>query len=827
MLVAHSVSMAASQYWVVKPNSTPAQVKRDANTGEVILTNGLIERTLSSPASSPAVTRSFKNLYTGMEMIRAPQPEAVVGLDGALFYAGLGTAPSTTFAYDSMAIGETEKPYEWSPKRSAPAAAWPPLGKAVTFYYKPDPVVPPKYQGVRVAVRYEIYQGIPVMCKTVSVRNGGPEEVKITYLASDVMAVPTNVKERIYLETDFHGAGGLPDFNDNVWRRNDNARTIQWTDTGGYSLVRSRYELGPDRRLATGQSFTGFRTFELLHSVDSLEWKEMEIKKMYRTVAPQVMENPIFMHLISDNSQTLRTTVDQCANTGFEMVIQSFGSGLNVESGDAANISRHKSDYDYAHSKGVEMGGYTMLTVGSGGSNGTLSPTPSWGTSRCLASAWMDEYWGNVTRFVQGTGLDMMEVDGPYPMFTCDATTHAHHDGLNDSRVQQWTHGTVQMGDFFRSRNMYSNAPDWLYLNGYSKNAIGYWEDTWSLPRQQQLAAGRIYIYDGTYQKTPSMGWTFTPLEQYHGGGAAATFEPLTDNIKDYEWVLAQNFMTGTMSCYRGSRLYDNAATMAVVKKWADLYKRYRDLLNSDIVHIRRPQVDPNNHARTLGLDAMMHANPQTQVKGLVSVWNQTDRTIMDTLVVPMFYTGLTDLEMPPDPISQATVGTWSWPRWPPTDPFPTWAFAADRKFPTAGSPTARKALVKREGMDSSFYYIDSKGNLRIPVTLPAMSYTWYTLHPDPGVTALNPVSNAPLQAECRGNKIIFQLANPDNVDVTLYDAMGKRVRTLLQERRLAGRQELVWDGKDDRSSQVPVGNYACKISTSGGSLSVPVHFAK
>ncbi len=38
-------------------------------------------------------------------------------------------------------------------------------------------------------------------------------------------------------------------------------------------------------------------------------------------------------------------------------------------------------------------------------------------------------------------------------------------------------------------------------------------------------------------------------------------------------------------------RLYDTDATMQLVKKWVGFYKTYRDILISDIVHVRRPDM--------------------------------------------------------------------------------------------------------------------------------------------------------------------------------------------------------------------------------------------
>ena len=42
---------------------------------------------------------------------------------------------------------------------------------------------------------------------------------------------------------------------------------------------------------------------------------------------------------------------------------------------------------------------------------------------------------------------------------------------------------------------------------------------------------------------------------------------------------------------YISYRLYDGDKTMQLVKKWVDFYKMYRDVLISDIVHVRRPDM--------------------------------------------------------------------------------------------------------------------------------------------------------------------------------------------------------------------------------------------
>jgi len=47
-------------------------------------------------------------------------------------------------------------------------------------------------------------------------------------------------------------------------------------------------------------------------------------------------------------------------------------------------------------------------------------------------------------------------------------------------------------------------------------------------------------MFDDTYQRIPTVGWMFVPLVVYHGGGAAAEFEPLVAHQIEYEWALAQ-----------------------------------------------------------------------------------------------------------------------------------------------------------------------------------------------------------------------------------------------------------------------------------------------
>ena len=95
---------------------------------------------------------------------------------------------------------------------------------------------------------------------------------------------------------------------------------------------------------------------------DDRERKGLFKRRFHYTVAPWATENPIFMHLTSSDPDVIRTAIDQCATVGYEMVIISFGSGLNAEDISEENIAKYKSLVDYARGKGVELGCYSLLS---------------------------------------------------------------------------------------------------------------------------------------------------------------------------------------------------------------------------------------------------------------------------------------------------------------------------------------------------------------------------------------------------------------------------------------------------------------------------------
>jgi predicted nucleotidyltransferase len=59
---------------------------------------------------------------------------------------------------------------------------------------------------------------------------------------------------------------------------------------------------------------------------------------------------------------------------------------------------------------------------------------------------------------------------------------------------------------------------------------------------------------------------------------------------------------------------------------------------------------------------------------------------------------------------------------------------------------------------------------------------------------------------------IRFSLPRTEYVKLLIYDAVGRRVRILLDDERPAGLLEVLWDGLDDRGSEVASGVYICRM---------------
>lgn len=651
--------------WLIDGKGYRAEIRQEKD--RIVLTNGLVSRTISIIPGG--ATTGFRNLVTGAELIRAIKPEAVITVNGRILkVGGLSGQPvnnylteewissmkadtGSAFFISGYTTGEIRERFSWK-KRSEwmpHDLPWPPKGKSIDFTWQP---VKGKNiaNGIEVIVHYEIYDGIPLISKWITVNNKSGNRITINRFTSETLAFTENesavgdkknwILPDVYVETDYAFGGSMSSescFEKSVWWIPDpDYKTIVNYNRIQPTLLECRPVIGPEEVIPQGGSFSSFRTWILVLDSSDRERRGLAQRKIYRTIAPWVTENPIFMHLRFADTASIKNAVDQCAETGFEKIILSFGSGFDIEDTTIANLRILKAMTGYAHSRGITLGGYSLLASRKvGGGNDVVMPegkSPVFGNSPCLGSVWGEDYFRKLYRFIEYTGFDNFEHDGSYPGDVCASTSHPGHTGLDDSQWKQFEIIT----DFYkwcRGRGVYLTVPDWYFLNGSSKTGMGYRESNWSLPRRQQEIIERQNIYDGTWEKTPSMGWMHVPLVEYQGGGAEATIEPLKDHLPHYGQRLADLFGAGVQAAWRGSRLYDAPETKELVKKWVSFYKKHRAVLDADIIHVRRP--DGND------IDAILHVDPSNEEKGLLMVYNPLDHPVKKELTLNIYYTGL------------------------------------------------------------------------------------------------------------------------------------------------------------------------------------------
>ncbi|MDE3165720.1 MAG: alpha-galactosidase [Acidobacteriota bacterium] len=644
--------------WLVAAPKERAAVGRSADGREVTMSNGLIRRVWR--LKPDAATVAFDNLMTGASLLRGVKPEGELELDGRRYpIGGLNgqeewaylrrewldrmTPDPAAFHFTGMETGPTAARFAWKRAAYSGSQPWPPPGVSLTLHFAQDAA-----PGVKVDVHYEMYDALPVMAKWIAVRNASPQPLRLKRFVSEILAVVESESAvenpgrrrpgALQVDSDysFIATHSRPDENEVAhWEPDPNYRTQVNYRLQEPVLLKCYPPLGPEVEIASGATFETFRVFELVHDSTDRERRGLAQRRMYRGLAPWSQENPILMHVRQADPASVKLAIDQCADVGFEMVIMTFGSGFSVERQDAAYLAQIKELVDYGRARGVALGGYSLLASRQiDAADDVVNPNPIFGHSPCLGSRWGEEYFRNLSHFIETTGLAVLEHDGSYPGDTCASTSHPGHRGLEDSQWTQWK-TIAGFYEWCRARGVYLNVPDWYFLEGANKTAMGYRETNWSLPRERQVLLARQNIYDGTWDKTPSMGWMFVPLVQYQGGGAAATLEPLKEHLDYYERHLETNFTAGVQACYRGPRLYDSPETRAVVKRWVDFYKQHRAILESDIIHVRRP--DGRDY------DAILHVNPALKEKGLAVVHNPLEVPVTRTIRLPLYYTGLTD----------------------------------------------------------------------------------------------------------------------------------------------------------------------------------------
>jgi hypothetical protein len=713
-----------SKDWLINTIETPCKLfvekSKDGLTSMFQLNNGLVSRTFYVSDNIACV--SYKNLSNDAEYIRAVKPEVRFMLDSTWYeVGGLKGQPENSYLLDSWYSQLTSNPqafvlekietsmpierYPWKQKYNAVAADWPVKGLRVTMTYKATEAMT-TLKDLEVNVSYEIYQGIPVMMKSFTITNKGNERPVLYKMECEVLAVNQDQIKRIHVESDYsfglvnydlqgsallHFAGTPKNYQVgssttkwevdpeyNTWATQNPAEDILM-QFQHRCLLLSTLPMGPSVILKNKEIFDSFKTFELLQDSDDKERRSLGQRRMYKKIAPQVTESFIAGSITSHDEKEIKNFVDQMSELGLQCLGIDPWPGIDHDNLDETYVNHWKTISDYAKKRGIIMDGYELLIAsrGRGASVDCIDPETGkqgslFGQSVCIASDWSDEYFKKSWEFYDRTGFMNYGGDGPYHGDVCATDLHKYHRGLEDSQWEQWKIMNKQLHEAQR-RGMYLSFPDWYFLNGSNTIGMGYREASSNLSPQQQLLLGRQYIYDGTYFKTPPMGYIGLQLVGFYTNDPRVGLEPLNENIKRYEQALIQYLGSGAHFTIRGKRLYDTPETKIMVSKWVNWFKNYQDILTSEIIHVSRPT--------GRDLDYMMHVNPFIKHKGMIIVFNPTDRAIEKQIKLPLYYTGL-----------------------------------------------KKKATVMDENNQTTSFSLNEKSELMLPVKLKAQGTAWFVI---------------------------------------------------------------------------------------------------
>src|SRR5687768_7417025 len=190
---------AQQQDWLV--NNTGFKAAVNESNGMVTVSNGLLSRSFVL-APNVACT-DFRNLSSGEQMLRAVKPEARITLNGKTYnVGGLYGQPqqayllpawlkdmksnASDFQYASHTVTPIVPYVNWKPKHWALNKKQP-SGKTLIFTYTSRQ---PELKGVRVLLRYEVYDGIPLLCKWLSIENSSGAALQVNQVVNEMLATP-------------------------------------------------------------------------------------------------------------------------------------------------------------------------------------------------------------------------------------------------------------------------------------------------------------------------------------------------------------------------------------------------------------------------------------------------------------------------------------------------------------------------------------------------------------------------------------------------------------------------------------------------------------
>ncbi|NCB09497.1 MAG: alpha-galactosidase, partial [Bacteroidia bacterium] len=184
--------------WLIDNSQYVANIDVSGDGKDIVLCNGLVERIFRIEPN--VACTGYKNLVSGQQLLRAVKPEAELVIDGKKYNVG-GLYGQKELAYllpewiDSFTFDENDFQYVsyseseiksyinwkqtfWAGKNNQPS------GKTLTFLFHSKTL-----KGIEVAVHYELYDGLPLIVKWLSIKNTSDKPVEIGKVVNEKLAL--------------------------------------------------------------------------------------------------------------------------------------------------------------------------------------------------------------------------------------------------------------------------------------------------------------------------------------------------------------------------------------------------------------------------------------------------------------------------------------------------------------------------------------------------------------------------------------------------------------------------------------------------------------
>lgn len=529
--------------------------------------------------------------------------------------------------------------------------------------------------GATVDVHYEIYDGLPILKKWVSVLNAaGNEPLGVDSMIMEQLRAPNFAPEQMYIirvqaGNDFPSDQQVAPIAANgggraqpLWTLDplydlccDASLHVPWTY---YTLLSVGYgydvafggRTGPGAIVLGGGTFTSIAVRTVLYDSRDPHRQSLTWLKVQSRVAPQLSENPMY-YMFFDVSSTaaFRLALDQASVVGYEMAIVGFGAdgfcGLCAEQTQNATwVAWFKEQVDYGKSVGVGVSAYTLMQANGWGEGvpeveQILQRDGTRGGIACFATDWHAAYRQDVLTFAAAVGMEGVETDGQYENAPCmDDTGDHHHNGLLGSWDAQ-VNATALFNIGLKEEGLFQSGAD-----AYEWSGANHWNhaDTdagFGLPSWERLTNVREYIYDSTFSRLATSGSMFVPNA---GDCNDTSSAPTPGRRVCIDWGMASTMGMGVNANWMGvDSLWDPADPDAAYiqaryTNWTALFNAYRPILTSwGMHHLSRPT------GRSYDALAHVAADSGDGVLAWTAVYNPTRHAVVDSVSLPLYYAGV------------------------------------------------------------------------------------------------------------------------------------------------------------------------------------------